>query len=101
MIRRALQALTMAGAAVLAPALAAAQAPKRYICANADQFTVQRMGGSVVVRFPESEYWLASKPSGIGERFASSNATLILDGSLAAFAALDRFHLRACHELAS
>ena len=42
-------------------------------------------------------YALRRKPSNIGWRFVSPQATLIIDGDFAAFVADDLNHLRGCH----
>jgi hypothetical protein len=96
-------------AAVAAAALACAGSAQagaaigseiRYVCARAESFSVERTGTTAVVRFPGRTYYLGANRSRLGQRFSSSDATLILDGPLAAFAADDRWDVRGCRAAA-
>jgi len=63
----------------------AARATTRFNCAGDRSFTVQRDDASAVVTYSGVRYELPRRRSSIGERYASSSATLIIDGEMAAF----------------
>ena len=73
------------------------EAASSYRCSGQRTLNVQysRAGAVVTVNGGRS-YDLARGGSGIGERFSSDDATLIIDGDLAAFAATDVLDLRGC-----
>lgn len=73
------------------------EASSSYRCSGQRTLDVQysRAGAVVTVNGGRS-YDLARGGPGIGERFSSDDATLIIDGDLAAFAATDVLDLRRC-----
>ena len=93
-------ALMIGVLSVLAAAQAHATAPEtvRYACEDRQTLSVQRDARSARVIFPDRSYALERKPSGIGVKYASSSAALIIDGSSAVFVADDRWQLGACTE---
>lgn len=83
-----------------APPIRAEAADRHFQCESSD-FSVEQRGTAAVVRFGDGSYRLERKPSSIGERFASDDATLIIDGDFAAFVAEDRLDLDGCQAAAS
>ena len=72
-----------------------------YHCAGGESFTVARNRSSASVSIAGRTYQLTRKPSSLGQQFRSPTATLIVDGSFAAFATERLFHLRDCFEVGS
>lgn len=68
------------------PRVAAAEVTAAYYCADGRFFTVEQNAEAATVRYDDEAYRLAKRPSGIGVRFASPEATLIIDGDAAVFA---------------
>ena len=56
-----------------------------YKCAGDRSFTVERDDESAIIGYSDRRYELARRSSSIGERYANSEATLIIDGDMAAF----------------
>jgi hypothetical protein len=65
----------------------ASPATSLFTCAEGISFTVEyRSGGQIAaVRTPVGNFLLSRKASSLGQRFVSSQATLIVDGDFAAF----------------
>ena len=57
----------------------------RYRCAENRYFIVERSENAAVVSYANTRYSLGRKPSSVGLRYASSEATLIIDSDFAAF----------------
>ena len=72
------------------------KSPDVFRCRNGFELTVRYEHQFATVRTGGRSYALVRKPSNIGERFASSQATLIIDGNFAAFVADDLHHLKGC-----
>lgn len=70
----------------------------RYVCDRRQQLVVIRSATEAQVRFIDRTYDLRRRPSGLGIKYASATATLILDGPSAVFVAEDRLQLGACVE---
>ena len=88
---------------VLAGARAQAKAPPavtatRYVCDGRQNLVIERNDATARVRFIDRTYDLKRKPSGIGIKYGSSDAALIIDGASAIFVAPDRLSLGACTE---
>lgn len=73
-----------------------AREDRRFACASGAAFAVENSGTVAVVRFDDGSYRLQRRPSSIGEKFASPQATLIIDGDFAAFVAEDRLDVDGC-----
>jgi hypothetical protein len=76
--------------ALLFTACSAASEPPAYltatfICADNRSFTVARNAEVATVFFDGAQYRLARRASSIGIKYASSDASLIVDGDFAAF----------------
>ena len=88
------------GFAILAfsmPATAGEQTSQQFICHDGTAFSVAVGKEGADVTFSQSEHYrLRSKPFSIGKRFVSSTATLIIDGSFAAFVSSERIDLNQC-----
>ena len=93
--RRALGTLLLLGSAC-ASAEFAADSAAVFQCRDGSQLTVNYENRSATVLAGGHSYELVRKPSGVGERFASSRATLIIDGNFAAFVADELPRLRGC-----
>jgi hypothetical protein len=77
----------------------AAPAPAvRYACEAHQNLVVERDGARAHVRFVDRSYDLKRRASGIGVKYESVNAALIIDGPSAIFVADDRLQLGACTE---
>jgi hypothetical protein len=57
-----------------------------YQCAEGRSFMVERTAEAATVLYSEESYRLTRRPSSIGVRYASREATLLLDDDFAAFA---------------
>lgn len=94
------EALALAGllaSGLHAPAFAAAGGSSRYSCANGGGFTIRLSEGAAVVRAGQSVHVLPRKPSSLGQRFASPDATLIVDGNFAALIGKDLPRFGRCY----
>jgi membrane-bound inhibitor of C-type lysozyme len=79
------------------PALAeAARATTLYQCAGERSFTVARDDRTAVIVYSGVRYELPRRKSSIGERYATSGATLIIDGKMAAFVTGSVMNLDVC-----
>lgn len=58
---------------------------KLYACDDQSNLEVAELGDRAVVRHAENEVQLKAKPMSIGRRFASNEATLILDEDRAVY----------------
>lgn len=67
-----------------------------YRCAGDRLMAVARNDGRATVTVGERSYELKPKPSSLGERYVSPRASLIIDGSFAAFVAEDLLDLEDC-----
>ena len=81
-----------------AAAEAAPLATVHYACAPPQDFVVESDRRTALVRFSDRTYELKRKASGIGTKYSSPTATLIIDGPSAIFVAEDRIDLGACTE---
>lgn len=71
-----------------------------YICLDNTVFTLSTSAEMAIVRFKDGQYRLPRRQSAIAIKYATSDATLYLDGEFAAFVANDR-PLPGCHKLES
>lgn len=71
-----------------------------FACSKGETLDVRFKGTTAIVQHHGRTYSLVSRPSSLGKRFSSATATLIIDGSFAAFVAHDAFGLDDC-QLAS
>lgn len=69
-----------------------------YACDNAQRLIVRQSGDTASVYFIDRSYLLRRSRSGIGEKFLSPTAALIMDGKSAVFVAEDRLQLGRCLE---
>lgn len=85
---------------VLGAAQAHAATPQimRYACDGRQNLTIQRDAKVAHVNFIDRSYELQRKRSGVGIKYESRTAALIIDGSSAVFVAPDRLQLGACNE---
>ena len=72
----------------MAPAAPATSAT--YRCLDNSMFTLSASPTLAIVRFADAEYRLPRRPSSLAVKYATSTATLYLDGDFAAFVADDR-----------
>jgi membrane-bound inhibitor of C-type lysozyme len=70
----------------------------RYACDERQNLVVERDGKTARVHFVDRSYDLRRKASGIGVKYESANAALIIDGASAIFVTDDRLQLGACTE---
>ena len=75
---------------MIALAPARPTAPITYRCLDESMFTLSLSPTIAIVRFNDGEYRLPRRPSSLAVKYASSKATLYLDGDFAAFVADDR-----------
>lgn len=76
---------------------AAERPPQTFACSGGTTFDVLVNGKAAEVSFSQTErYSLRSKPSSLGRRFVSPGATLIIDGTFAAFVTSARRDLQHC-----
>ena len=73
-----------------------------FTCAadHSFQVTYRARGRVAAVRTPTKEYLLDRKPGNLGQRFSSSQATLIIDGDFAAFVAEEAGEYSQCRSAA-
>jgi len=95
--------LSLAATAGIIPTAAAAAGPAEskarighFECRNGRSFDVRLTGKLAAVELDGRSYLLQSRPSSLGAKFTSSSATLIIDGTLGAFVAADKFDLQGC-----
>lgn len=69
---------------------------QRFSCQSGEQVLVIEQANGAAVRVGDATYKLRPRRSSIGRKFASPQATLIIDGHYAAFVATDRTNLRGC-----
>ncbi|MCF2515090.1 hypothetical protein LVY65_08450 [Sphingomonas sp. G124] len=69
-----------------------------YMCLDSTMFALSASNEIAIVRFQDGEYLLPRRSSTIAIKYASKEATLYLDGELAAFVADDR-PLPGCHKV--
>ena len=70
--------------------------PVRYACPASGHFTVKRNSTIAYVRLAGSLYALHRERSGIGDKYLSRNAALIIDGASAVFVAPGYLNLGNC-----
>lgn len=56
-----------------------------FLCADDRSFTVKRDSKSAIVHYLDAHYHLSRRPSSIGYKYGSGEATLVIDGDYAAF----------------
>ena len=85
---------------VLATAQAHSAAPEvtHYSCDGLDELAVERTETAARVTLAGRTWELHRKQSGLGLKYASPTAALIIDGSSAVFVADDPLQLRTCGE---
>lgn len=69
----------------------------QYRCADDRILAVAKNSDGAVATVDERSYQLKPKRSSLGERYVSSRASLIIDGTFAAFVAEDLLGLEDCH----
>ena len=74
----------------------AASVVTTFQCAGDRFFTVQRDQETAVVVYSDVRYELPRRKSSIGERYATSGTTLIIDGDMAAFVSGSVMNLDFC-----
>ena len=75
---------------MIAMAPATPSTPATYRCLDDSMFTLSLSPTIAIVRFADGEYHLPRRPSSLAVKYATSKATLYLDGDFAAFVADDR-----------
>ena len=80
-----------------APVHPAEPGTAQYRCADNRLMAVARNSDGAVVTVGDRSYQLKPKRSSLGERYVSSRASLIIDGTFAAFVAEDLLDLEDCH----
>ena len=89
-----LVALGLLGSAPIAAF--AGVSPVNYTCPASEQLTVQFDGSTAQVSLGGQHYDLSRRRSSIGEKYLSSQAALIIDGTSAVFVTNDRPRLGTC-----
>lgn len=74
----------------------AANSVTLFKCAGAQSFTVERDNERAIVVYASTRYELPKRPSSIGQRYANSLATLIIDGDMAVFVTSKVMNLDFC-----
>jgi len=69
---------------------------QRYVCAGGRGFDVIRSAQGAIVSLNGRTYNLEAKPSSLGQRYASAEATLIVDAEFAAFVTNKDMSLTKC-----
>ena len=94
-------ALVLQAVAVWLGGCSAAPPPERsmsiYECADDRRFAVHRDPYSAVVAYDDEHYNLSRRPSSVGMKYASSEATLIVDDQFAAFTSETVVDLKRCY----
>lgn len=67
-----------------------------FRCAGGQSFTVERDDRSAIVIYSGVRHELPRRSSSIGERYATGDATLIIDGDMAAFVTRSVMNLDFC-----
>ncbi len=80
---------------------AEAQRPSVYRCADGRTFSVEQGKHGVHVTYYGRHFRLSRRPSEIGARYASSDATLIIDSDMAVFVTEHIVDLQACRALSA
>ena len=62
-----------------------------YVCLDNSVFTLSASDELAIVRFKDGEYRLPRRQSALAVKYATDQATLYLDGDLAAFVSDDRW----------
>jgi len=70
-----------------------------YTCHGGERFSVIPSGTSATLSYEGKTYVLPKRQSGIGDRYADTSATLILDGDFAAFVTPELYQLDACRKV--
>jgi hypothetical protein len=70
----------------------------RYVCEGRQNLVVERGGASARVNFIDRSYDLRRKHAGIGVKYESATAALIIDGPSVVFVAEDRLELGTCSQ---
>jgi hypothetical protein len=71
---------------------------EHYTCATGRWFEVRRSSSAADVSLDGRNYSLELKAGSLGTRYASPEATLIVDGNFAAFVTNEDIGLTACHK---
>jgi hypothetical protein len=67
-----------------------------YVCSDGRSFTVVRDAQHATVQFADGRYRLVRRSSSIGPKYASNDATLLIDGDFAAFVTKSVTNLESC-----
>lgn len=88
---------------VLLAACSAAATPQVtsavYRCHDGRWFTVARNHNSASIRYADTSYNLSRRPSSLGMKYSSAEATLIIDHQFAAFVTETLMDLEQCYEV--
>lgn len=68
-----------------------------YRCHDGRWFSVDRNHQNAFIRYADERYNLSRRPSSLGTKYASAEATLIVDGQLAVFVTQKLFDLDQCY----
>lgn len=69
-----------------------------YACNDGKSFTIQRDGKNASLEYFGEHYSLSRRPSSVGVKYASPEATLIIDGDFAAFVTESLVDFERCYE---
>lgn len=89
---------------IVTPAAAGTATPHTsFACLDGIGFDVEQSDGgkTAIVRTGSQDFTLKKNPSALGERYSSSEATLIIDGDFAAFVTDRRSDFRQCRSAGS
>ena len=92
------------GSGLLLGACSASVSPQvssaRYVCEDGRSFSVKRDERAASILYTDTRYSLPRRPSSIGVRYASPEATLIIDGNFAALVTETIVDLQSCRATA-
>ena len=87
---------------ILLAACSAVAAPRLtssiYRCHDGQRFSVDRNSQTALIRYANNRYSLSRRPSSLGVKYSSAEATLIIDGQFAAFVTETVMDLENCYE---
>ena len=95
-------ALYLLGLGLIActPVQSAEPKTSSFQCQGGRSLSVVQTGNRATVQVGERRYELKAKPTSLGDRYVSAHASLIIDGTFAAFVADDLLDLQDCHSAA-
>lgn len=85
------------GLIACAPVRSAEPRSASFQCDGGRSLNVVQTGKRATVQVGERRYELQAKASSLGDRYVSEHASLVIDGSFAAFVADDLLDLEGCH----